>query len=97
MHHLTIVPQCLLREFFRSHTYQKLQSNRHHRRIIRVRFQIHTIATGILSLPELPYGFRRIVQPPTIRQQRDQFDSTETFHRVRVGRRDFACQLTKEK
>ena len=48
MHHLTIVPQCLLRESFRSHIYQKLQSNRHHRCIIRVRFQIHTIATGIL-------------------------------------------------
>jgi hypothetical protein len=47
-------------------------------------FQVHTMTTGILSLPVLADGFRRFVQPITVSQLRHQFDGAEKLHRVRV-------------
>jgi len=47
-------------------------------------FKGQTISPGILSLPELADGFRRLIQPLTIRQQRDQFDGAKKLHRVRL-------------
>jgi hypothetical protein len=47
-------------------------------------FEYETIPPGILSFPELPNGFRSLIQPFTICQQRNQFDGAEKLHRVRV-------------
>jgi hypothetical protein len=41
---------------------------------------------GIFTLPELADGFRRLVQPFTIRQQRDKFDGTEKLDCVGIWR-----------
>ena len=40
------------------------------------------MAPGILAPPELADGFRRLIEPVRIRQQRDQFDGAEKFHCV---------------
>lgn len=40
---------------------------------------------GVLTPPKLPDGFRSLVQPFTIRQQRDQFDGAEEFDVVGFG------------
>jgi hypothetical protein len=39
---------------------------------------------GILLPPVLPDRFCRVVQPITVRKQRDQFDGVEKLHRVRL-------------
>ena len=49
---------------------------------IRLFFSGQTIAAGILSPPVLADGFRGFVQPIAIREQSDQFDGAEEFHRV---------------
>jgi hypothetical protein len=41
-----------------------------------------TMAADILSPPVLTDGFRRIVQPPTICKQSNQFDGAEKFNRI---------------
>jgi hypothetical protein len=51
---------------------------------IRRIFNSATLPPGILSPPELPDGFCRLIQPLTIRQQRNQFDGTEKLHRIGV-------------
>ena len=38
---------------------------------------------GIFSPPELADGLRRLIQPLTIRQQREQFNGAKKLHRVR--------------
>jgi len=43
------------------------------------------MAPGILAPPELADRFRRLIEPVRVRQQRDQFDGAEEFHRVRFG------------
>ena len=47
-------------------------------------FQIWTMSAGVLSLPELPNCLRRLVQPLTIRQKRNEFDGAEKLNRIRV-------------
>ncbi len=51
---------------------------------IRKLFQGRTIAPRILPPPVLADGFGRLVQPFTIRQQRDEFDGAEKFHCIRI-------------
>jgi len=46
-----------------------------------------TTTASILSLPELPNRFRGIIQPCTIRQQRNQFNGTEKLNRIRIDGR----------
>jgi hypothetical protein len=41
-----------------------------------------TITARILSPPVLADGFRCLVQPIAVSQQRDQFDGAKEFHRV---------------
>jgi hypothetical protein len=38
---------------------------------IRRFYQYHTLAPGVFSLPELADGFRRLIQPLAICQQRE--------------------------
>ena len=53
-----------------------------------------SLATGILSFPELADGFRRLMQPFPIRQQHDEFDGAEKLHCIRVWTVEWT-QLTR--
>ena len=43
-----------------------------------------SMTLGVLALPELADGFRRLIQPLTIREQHHQFDGPKEFDRIGV-------------
>ena len=63
--------------------YQFTRSNIR-RPVIHLKFQCQTVTPCVLSFPELSDGFGGIIQPFTIRQQRNQFGSAEKLHHVRL-------------
>jgi hypothetical protein len=44
----------------------------------------YVITAGVLTLPELPDRFSRLIQPITIRQQVNQFHGAEKLHRIGI-------------